>query len=201
MSIGLRIRGRLTLAAWRLAAWRDDVRYSWLALDKGNLVFFALLSLPFAVLGGFARVAYLDHAERRAASVRSAHLTCLAENVYHEARGEPIAGQYAVAEVTLNRVASPLYPATICEVVHQQAWDPRRRRYVGAFSWTEIRDTLRKPRGREWRRAVDVATEAYEGRAEPRVDGALFYHATAVQPDWAKTKTPIATIGNHVFYR
>ena len=201
MSSSLRIRGRLTLAAWRLGAWRDSVRYSWLAYDKGNLVFFTLLSLPFAVLGGFARLAYLDHAERRAASLRSAELTCLAENVYHEARGEPLAGQYAVAEVTLNRAASPLYPSSICGVVHQQAWDPRRRRRVGAFSWTEIGETLGRPRGRAWRRAVEVATAAYERRAAPQLEGALFYHTTAVEPEWAKTKTPIATIGNHVFYR
>jgi spore germination cell wall hydrolase CwlJ-like protein len=201
MSSTLRIRERLTLVGWRLGAWRDNVRYSWLTWDKGSLVFFALLSLPFAALAGFARVAYLDHAERRAASLRNADLTCLAENVYHEARGEPLAGQYAVAEVTLNRVASPLYPASVCAVVHQQAWDPRRRRYVGAFSWTESKETLGRPRGRAWRRALEVAGDAYERRAEPQLDGALFYHTTAVEPVWAKTKTPIATIGNHVFYR
>ena len=195
------IRHRLTLAGWRLTAWADTVRYSWLAYDKTNLVFFPLLALPFVVLGGFARVAYLDHAERQAAALRNADLMCLAENVYHEARGEPLAGQYAVAEVTLNRVASPLYPSSICAVVYQEAWDRRRQRYVGAFSWTEIREVLGRPRGRAWRRALEVATEAYERRAEPRVDGALFYHATSVEPEWAKGKTPVATIGNHVFYR
>ncbi len=201
MASRLRIRERLTLAAWRLGAWRDGVRYSWQARDKGNVLFFALLSLPFVVLGGFARVAYLDHAERRAASLRNADLTCLAENVYHEARGEPLPGQYAVAEVTLNRVASPFYPPSICEVVHQQAWDPRRRRHVGAFSWTEIQETLGRPRGRAWRRALEVATATYERRAAPQLNGALFYHTTDIEPDWARTKAPIATIGSHVFYR
>jgi spore germination cell wall hydrolase CwlJ-like protein len=201
MSSVLRIRDRLTLAAWRFGAWRDGVRYAWQARDKGTLIFFALLWLPFAAFGGFARLAYLDHAERRAASLRNADLTCLAENVYHEARGEPLAGQYAVAEVTLNRVASPFHPSSICEVVHQQAWDPRRRRYVGAFSWTEIKETLGRPRGRAWRRAVEVAAAVYERRAAPQLDGALFYHTTDIEPEWAKTKTPIATIGNHVFYR
>jgi spore germination cell wall hydrolase CwlJ-like protein len=200
MSSPLRIRERLRLVGWRLGAWRDSARYSWFGWDKGNLVFFALLSLPFVALGGFARVAYLDHAERRATSLRNANLTWLAENVYHEARGEPLAGQYAVAEVTLNRVASPFYPSSICEVVHQQAWDRLRRRHVGAFSWTETKETLRQPRGRGWRRAVEVATEAYERQAAPQLDGALFYHTTDIEPEWAKTKTPIATIGNHVFY-
>ena len=47
-------------------------------------------------------------------------LLCLALNVYFEARSEPIAGQLAVAEVTLNRVASQDYPNSICEVVLQE---------------------------------------------------------------------------------
>lgn len=42
---------------------------------------------------------------------------CLALNVYHESRGESLPGQIAVAQTTLNRVAHPLYPNTICDVV------------------------------------------------------------------------------------
>ncbi|NIO43392.1 MAG: hypothetical protein GTO41_26515, partial [Burkholderiales bacterium] len=55
-------------------------------------------------------------------------LNCLALNVYHEARGEPMAGQYAVAEVTMNRVASRRYPNTVCKVVFQKKWDVLRGR-------------------------------------------------------------------------
>ena len=51
MSSTLRIRERLMLVGWRLGAWRDSVRYSWFGWDKGNLVFFVLLSLPFVALG------------------------------------------------------------------------------------------------------------------------------------------------------
>lgn len=127
-------------------------------------------------------------------------LTCLALNVYHEARGEPTAGQYAVAEVTLNRVTSPRYPNTICEVVHQKNWDSIRRRYVGAFSWTEF-DIKPKLKKKEWHRAVDVAEAVYYQRQEPRLEGALFYHARSIKPSWARKKTPIARIGRHVFYR
>jgi spore germination cell wall hydrolase CwlJ-like protein len=127
-------------------------------------------------------------------------LTCLALNVYFEARGEPLAGQYAVAEVTMNRVASPLYPHTVCGVVYQRNWDPLRRRYVGAFSWTELR--LRgSPRGEEWIRAVKVARETYRGEHPPTVHGALFYHSIYIKPSWARNKKPVATIGDHVFYR
>ena len=197
----LSLRDRLWLAGLRLGGWRDDLWYWWLSRDKGSIVFFALLPLPLVVLAGVARFAYVDHAERRAALSRQAELTCLAENVYYEARGEPLAGQYAVAEVTLNRVASRLYPASVCAVVYQEIWDATGRRYIGAFSWTPFRDTLRRPRGREWRRALAIAAEAYDGETAPQVDGALFYHTTDIKPVWARTKTPIATIGNHIFYR
>jgi len=152
------------------------------------------------VLGGIAGPAYVDHARRRAAEQRRVDLACLAENVYFEARGEPLVGQYAVAEVTMNRVASPLFPSTVCGVVHARRFDPIRKRYVGAFSWTEL-DKLEPPHGEEWLRADTVASAVYDNPDEsPLVDGALFYHATRISPAWAKTKTRIARIGRHLFY-
>ena len=47
-------------------------------------------------------------------------LTCIALNVYYEARSEPLEGQYAVAHVVLNRVASPRFPDDACTVVQQR---------------------------------------------------------------------------------
>jgi hypothetical protein len=132
--------------------------------------------------------------------VDNRQLTCLALNIYHEARGEPVTGQYAVAEVTLNRVASPRYPNTICEVVHQKNWDSIRGRYVGAFSWTEF-DIKPKLKKKEWHRAVEIAEDVYYQRQEPRLEGALFYHARSIKPSWARNKTPVAHIGRHIFYR
>jgi N-acetylmuramoyl-L-alanine amidase len=128
------------------------------------------------------------------------NIECLARNVYFEARGEPLAGQYAVAEVTLNRKASRLYPRTICEVVYQKNWDPLRKRYVGAFSWTEF-DSLPEPGGEEWQRAWRVAEAVYYGKEIPRLQGALHFHATYIRPDWAKSKQRVARIGRHVFYK
>ena len=43
---------------------------------------------------------------------------CLALNVYHEARNQTIDGQYAVAHVTMNRVASSKHADNICDVVY-----------------------------------------------------------------------------------
>jgi spore germination cell wall hydrolase CwlJ-like protein len=173
--------------------------FRWHTSDKGGLVFFAALASFAAVLGGIAGFAYFDQIERLAAAQRRADLQCLAENVYFEARGEPLAGQYAVAEVTMNRVASPLFPDTVCDVVHAMGWDPVRKRNVGAFSWTEF-DSRPRPAGAEWRRAMAVAGTVYENQEAPLVEGALYYHATRITPAWARTKTQVARIGRHLFY-
>ncbi len=127
-------------------------------------------------------------------------LRCLTLNVYHEARGESVAGQYAVAEVTLNRVASERFPDTLCEVVHERRWDRIRKRHVGAFSWTELELTadMSDPAYKAARR---VAEDIYYQRNEPQVGDALFYHASYIHPSWARTKQKVATIGSHIFYK
>lgn len=139
--------------------------------------------------------AHRDRAEKRRLDLR-----CLAENVYFEARGEPLDGQRAVAEVTLNRQRSPNFPHSVCDVVYDARWDPSRRRIVAHFSWTEL-DALSQPTGPAWEEAKQVATAAYDDTYQPIVPGALFYHATSVHPEWAKTKRVVAKIGNHIFYR
>jgi spore germination cell wall hydrolase CwlJ-like protein len=131
----------------------------------------------------------IGNAGARRLAERDLALQCLAENVYHEARGELIVGQYAVAEVTMNRVHSGDFPDSVCAVVHQP----------GAFSWT-ARGDRPAPRGYEWRRARAVATSVYDNAESPLVRGALYYHATHVSPDWAPTRTQLTRIGRHIFY-
>jgi len=138
--------------------------------------------------------------EVKRAQRRESDLQCLAENVYFESRGEPLKGQYAVAEVTLNRTRAEHFPHTVCAVVHEMRWDPTRKRTVADFSWTEL-GALSPDDGPAWRRAVTVATEAYDDTNDLVVPGALFYHSTRVHPGWAKSRKAVATIGNHVFYR
>jgi spore germination cell wall hydrolase CwlJ-like protein len=161
-----------------------------------------MLCVPFVAMGALVYFAYADQLAARleAYQKRTADLRCLAENIYHEARGEPFKGQIAVAEVTLNRVASPNFPKTICEVVREARWDPIRRRMVGAFSWTEI-ENQRTPRGAAWREAKAAAEAVYDRDHSLVVPGALYYHATYIRPKWARQKKTVATIGNHVFYR
>jgi len=61
-------------------------------------------------------------------------IQCLATNIYHEARGEPLPGKYAVAIVTLNRVKSADHPNDVCRVVYHQKWNDKNKRYIAAFS-------------------------------------------------------------------
>ena len=101
--------------------------------------------------------------------------------------------------MTLNRVASRHFPNTVCEVVYEQRWDRKRKRYVGAFSWTELDETA-EPKGVSWNRALAAAEGVYDNQQEPLVQGALFYHAVTIEPGWARSKKQVARIGRHIFY-
>lgn len=176
-----------------LSNWWSNVRFYWQTTNKAA---WAVVAVAGLVLAGFAwllQAVFAEQAERQ-------DLHCLALNVYYEARGEPRAGQYAVAEVTMNRVASQYFPDTVCAVVYQKRWDTLRRRYVSAFSWTEL-ERRPAPAGREWRRAQEVAEAVYYERHVPKLEGVLHYHAVRIKPSWARGRKPVAKIGKHLFYR
>ena len=184
--------------------WRRRVSLSWALRDKSDLGFPAMVALPILVLGSILYFAYstrdnYDGTKLNAALKRELELRCLAENIYFEARGESLEGQYAIAEVTMNRLASPYFPDTVCEVVHDTRFDRLRRRLVAHFSWTAFERS--EPKGPAWDQAMKVAATVYDGHAMPVVPGALFYHATYVNPYWASSKKVVAKIGNHIFYR
>lgn len=146
-------------------------------------------------------------------------LYCLAMNTYFEAKSEPIAGQYATADVVLNRVNDARYPNTICEVVLQgptrESWktkqhadlpDDQRKynpvRNMCQFSWycdgkaDKVRD------GDAWRKAQEIAYRIVtEGKFRGVTEGATHYHATYVSPDWAPQLDLVGRIGTHIFYR
>lgn len=170
-------------------AWK--IRLLWYRLDKAAL---ALAFFFAAIVGGLAVAvgAVFTQRDAQAAASRDFHarsLECLALNVYYEARGESLAGQYAVAEVTMNRKSSLGYPKTVCEVVYQKS----------AFSWTG--EKVYEAGGAEWERAMKVAEDVYYRRRAPALPGVLHYHATYVKPQWAKGRERVARIGRHVFYR
>lgn len=169
-----------------------NMRFYWHSGDRSNIVFAATLSLLFVMLGLFIYRTITNQYEAH-------ELRCLTLNVYHEARGEPDKGKYAVASVTLNRVASKRYPDTVCDVVFQRRWDYLRKRYVSAFSWTEL-DAPVSTNSRAWQKAARIAEDVYRNPEAWKLKGALFYHARNIHPSWARKKIRVATIGRHIFY-
>lgn len=122
---------------------------------------------------------------------------CLAEALYFEARGEGVKGQFAVAEVILNRADSPEYPDTVCGVVHQGTG----RKYQCQFTYTcdGHKEVISEPRAFD--RAGKVAHVMLQGVPRPLTKGATHYHARSVSPAWARRFPRTATIGVHHFYR
>jgi len=168
------------------------MRLFWYRTDREAWAFGLVIALIVVLFAFLLRGVYAYQDQRRysALEVHRQNVHCLARNIYFEARGEPVAGQYAVAEVTMNRQASWVFPRTVCGVVYQKS----------AFSWTDFR-SLPAPQGDDWERALNIAEAVYYQRYAPQVKGALFYHADYVQPDWAKEKKQVARIGKHLFYR
>ena len=127
---------------------------------------------------------------------------CLAQALYHEARGESETGQWAVANIIINRAFSKKYPKTLCGVIFQNAGQGR---YKCQFTFACDGRSDMGSEKRAWNRAVRMAQAAYqefrEGKRPGVVpDNALYYHTTAVAPKWSYTFRRVAAIGAHVFY-
>lgn len=175
-----------------LSGWWTDLRFLWYTGNKGAWVFVICLTAVLSTSGYLMYSVITKYPHKK-------ELTCLALNVYFEARGESTAGQHAVAEVTMNRVASKHYPNSVCDVVYEKNWDRLRKRHVSAFSWTEF-DSRPLPEGKAWFRAQQAAMDVYYGRKEPVLKGATLYHSVHIRPSWARGIKPVARIGRHVFY-
>ena len=124
-------------------------------------------------------------------------LMCLALNIFFEARGEEIQGQIAVAEVTLNRVASPHYPNDICGVVLQENKDGCQ------FSWWCDGKSDKPKEEHSMLASKAIAQFMIDNGEYISVVGsqATHYHSSDIDPPyWAKQMQKIKTIGKHVFY-
>ncbi|GAA0778309.1 cell wall hydrolase [Roseibium denhamense] len=123
---------------------------------------------------------------------------CLAEAIYFEARGESEEGQVAVAQVVLNRVKNPAYPDTICGVVYQNKH--KRNRCQFSYACDGIKDRINSPGA--WKTAQRLAREVSDGKQYLKmVDASTHYHATYVNPRWAKAMAKRGQIGLHIFYK
>ncbi len=122
---------------------------------------------------------------------------CLTMAVYYEAATEPDAGQRAVAQVVLNRVAHPSYPNTVCGVVFQGS-----ERSTGCqFTFTCDGSLARRPAAFWWDRARHVARAALAGAVYAPIGLATNYHTLQVHPSWSDSLVAVATIGAHRFFR
>lgn len=122
----------------------------------------------------------------------SEQMQCLAGAVYFEARGEPLAGQLAVAKVVMNRSDDRRFPDSYCDVVYQRA----------QFSFVKHG---RMPRIRTsstaWDRAKAIAHIAHEDQWDSAAGDSLYFHAKYVRPAWSRKKAKRTSISSHIFYR
>ena len=129
-------------------------------------------------------------------------LHCLALNIYHEARSESLAGQYAVADVVLNRVESRDYPNTICGVVYQaKMWEGHPVRDKCQFSWYCDGKSDTPQETDAWYRSLMIAVNiVHQNKFRGLTEGATHYHTNYVNPKWNKSMDFIGRIGDHLFY-
>lgn len=119
---------------------------------------------------------------------------CIAVAVYHEARGESLEGQMAVAKVIMNRAASGKYPSSWCGVV-KQPWQ---------FSFVNARTGYMPSVDQAsdaWRKALGVTRLAVANAVSSVPGDCLWYHADYVAPSWGRRLTRVEKIGAHIFYR
>lgn len=133
---------------------------------------------------------------------------CLALGLYHEARGEPVVGQYAVGATILNRVRSTAYPNTICKVIFQN--EHMRNRCQFSFACDGISD---KPHNKSsyvkmLRLAGHILTNGiareakFMGQAFHSDIGTMtHYHRYDVSPSWSRKLKQLSKLGAHVFFK
>jgi spore germination cell wall hydrolase CwlJ-like protein len=133
-----------------------------------------------------------------AGNARTKAEKCLANAVYFEARGEPVRGQIAVAQVVMNRVFSPFYPNDVCDVVYQNA--NRHLACQFTFACDGIPDIVTEPDA--WQRAQHIARDMLDGKLwMPEVAKSTHYHAYWVHPSWVAEMRKMFKLGVHTFYR
>ena len=140
-------------------------------------------------------------------------ITCLAKNMYFEARSEGIAGVVATTQVVYNRVDSEEYPNTICEVIEQakiSQWWLKEKGVIKPiknkcqFSWFCDGYSDEPKDDKTYSELFELAEQFVNGDHKNMIDitgGALWYHADYVHPRWANSKEVTAKVGRHIFYK
>jgi len=124
-------------------------------------------------------------------------ISCLAKALYFEARGESVKGQFAVAEVILNRVDNTRYPDSVCGVVNQGTGIKYQCQF--SFSCDGRADKISERDAYE--HVAKIAKLMLSGAPRALTKGATHFHTDQVRPAWAHSFPRTATIGAHLFYR
>jgi len=133
---------------------------------------------------------------------------CLAIGLYHEARGEPVIGQYAVAATIMNRVRSTAYPDTVCGVVYQNSYKKYRCQF--SFACDDIADEPQDQRCyRKMQRLAKTVLEYGIARESKfigktmvvQMDSMTHYHRHDARPVWSTKLQKLSTLGTHVFFK
>lgn len=158
----------------------------------------AMLLLNWAVDNKLSSVAPADTTQITT-EMRERQLACLAKNIYYEAGNQPFEGKVAVAQVTLNRTESGLYPSDICKTIYQK--NIVYEKVLCQFSWVCDRDTTVKAINKaNFKEAEEVAKKVLlEGFRLPSLKDAMYFHGDYINPGWKKER--ITKIGNHIFYK
>lgn len=124
---------------------------------------------------------------------------CLAEALYFEARGESLQGQFAVAEVILNRRDSKKFPSSVCGVVTQGTKSGKKHACQFSYKCDGRAEVFSE--GGAYIQVGKVARIMLDGRTRTLTKGATFYHTGAVSPRWSRKFERTAKVGSHFFYR
>ena len=141
---------------------------------------------------GWPLYALVDRYAASAGPELDEQANCIAVAVYHEARGESLEGQLAVARVIMNRAASGKYPPSWCETVKQPWQFSFVRNYQ--FPYTDKQSA-------SWRKAVAITRLATNNVVSSVPGDVLWYHADYVAPSWGRRLSRVDKIGTHIFYR
>jgi hypothetical protein len=157
-------------------------------------------ALTYAVLSVYAQKKFVPTVKK--VQFSNSEKLCLTQAIYHEARGESEEGQWAVANVIINRAMSHKFPSTMCGVVFQNA---NQGYHHCQFTFAcDGKSDFGTEKG-AWARATKMASVAYSEFKQgdrPGVvpNSALYYHTTSVNPGWSNKFRRVAIIGAHEFY-
>jgi len=132
---------------------------------------------------------------------------CMALNIYHEARSEPLVSKLAIADVVLNRTKDVRSPDTICAVVYESLQDTPGYIYNAKcqFSWYCDGKSDEPKENAAWQEALNLAKNILvDSYGRGISEGATHYHRYDIRPPaWTKNKEVVLVgrIGAHIFYR